>query len=114
MNAKLFLAALSTAALVASAAEADPVVAIRLPQRFRALTEQYFDLRVEATGLTAPGATVRVTLNGKDVTTQLGAPEVTNDNDQDPGMDRAWTFRRVSIARPGVWTFTAVVQDGVE
>ena len=88
-----------------------PQVAIRLPERFRLLTDQQFDLRVEAKGLTDAAATVTVEVNGRELT--LPAPEVTTDNDSNAeDLDKAWTFRKVSFPRPGVRALVVTVHDG--
>src|SRR5215468_8589691 len=75
-------------------AQTGPAARIRLPERFRVLTGQLFDLRIEATGLTNTDATLSVFLDGVNITRQLGSPEVTIDNDSNPAdIDKAWTFR---------------------
>ncbi|MGI9087062.1 MAG: alkaline phosphatase [Chthoniobacterales bacterium] len=91
-----------------------PSVQIRLPERFRLLTDQLFDLRVEATGLTNPAtASIQVTINGSDVTASLPAPEVTTDNDANSADgDKAWTYRAYSFPAEGVKTVVATVTDG--
>lgn len=89
---------------------AAPSVSIRLPERFRLLTQQQFDFRVEATGLSDTNATVTVTVNGK----RLNAldPEITTDNDSDPAdTDKAWTYRKISFPSRGVKTIVATVTD---
>jgi alkaline phosphatase len=92
-----------------------PGVRIRLPERFRVLTDQYFDLRVEATGLQGANATLKVIVDGNDVTSRLPAPEVTSDNDSDAASgDRAWTFRKMSFPKAGVKVLQAVVTDGAQ
>src|SRR5262245_54416378 len=73
------------------AVQGGPVVKIRLPERFRVLTDQLFDLRVEASNLTdLNAANIKIILDDKDITSQLGTPEVTTDNDNDPStLDKA-------------------------
>ncbi len=89
---------------------AAPQVAIRLPERFRLLTQQQFDLRVEATGLAATDATISISMDGKTVT--LPTPEITTDNDSDPGdSDKAWTYRKISFPHSGVKTVVVTVSD---
>ena len=104
-----------------TAVQGAPVLKIRLPERFRVLTGQQFDLRAEATNLASTNATIKVFLDGNDITSTLSAPEVTTDNDSDPsGFDKAWTFRRLSIpspngkpnASPSVKTLQAIITDG--
>lgn len=96
-----------------SSAQAAPTVAIRLPERFRLLTGQLYDLRVEATGLAdANAATVRVLVDGADVTASLPAPEVTTNNDANSAdPDKAWTFRATSFNAAGVHSVVAQVTD---
>lgn len=91
---------------------ATPTVQIRLPERFRLLNDQLFDLRVEATGLTGDPntATVQVTsTDGTDLTAG-SAPEVTINNTT-AGQDKAWTYRARSFAVAGVKTVTITVTD---
>lgn len=90
-------------------------VQVRLPERFRVLTEQYFDLRVEASGLSDPGAaSIKILLDGNNVTSTLPGPvEITQDNDDDSGTsDKAWTWRKLSFDSAGFRTLKAVVTDG--
>lgn len=90
-----------------------PSIKIRLPERFRLLTDQRFDLRVEAVGLSAADATIKVTLDGADASTLLNAPEVSADNDMDAAtIDRAWVYRRWSFSRAGVREVKVSVMDG--
>src|SRR5215471_12656187 len=60
-----------------TALQGAPAVEIRLPERFRLLTDQQFDLRVEAAGLSRPDASLQIILDGKDITSSLPVPEVT-------------------------------------
>ncbi len=90
---------------------AAPQVKIRLPERFRLLTQQQFDLRVEATGLAATDAGISITVDGRQI--NLPAPEVTTDNDSDTAdLDKAWTYRKISFPTRGVKTVVATVNDG--
>ncbi|MGH9888532.1 MAG: alkaline phosphatase, partial [bacterium] len=101
------------ATLFAKDAQAAPVVRFDLPERFRTLVDQRFDLRVEARDLANPTAVLHLSVNGHDVTRYLPAPEITLDNDAFPSsLDKAWTFRNVALPSPGLWTFTASVSDG--
>ncbi len=103
------LLALTTASLAAA-----PAVRIILPERFRLLTRQYFDLRIEAYGLTNASATLVLRdANGKDLSSQFGtADEVTTDNDQDAGnLDKAWVYRAKSFSDEGIKTLVAEVSD---
>lgn len=88
-------------------------VRIVLPERFRVLENQKFDLRVEAVNLSSTNASIRVILNGRNVTSLIGTPEVTTDNDDDSAnLDKAWTFRGVSLNAVGTSTIQAVITDG--
>ncbi len=111
----LFLAAIAGAAPTASA-QAAPNVRIVLPERFRLITNQYFDLRVEAENLSRTTARVVINVEGDGVTETFnfaGANEITSNNDSNAVTnDRAWTYRRVSFSTPGIKTISAVVFDG--
>ncbi len=111
MKCTLPFAVLLGSAALAASAQAAPTVAIRLPERFRLLTNQYFDLRVEATGLSSvDAANIQVSVNGQPFT--LPAPEITSNNDVDTvDNDKAWTFRNVSFPVNGVQTLVATVTD---
>jgi alkaline phosphatase len=90
-------------------------VSIRLPERFRVLTDQLFDLRIEAVGLTRPDASLHVLVDGAEVSSAWPLPEVTTDNDADnTTLDKAWTFRKVALSSAGVKTLQAVVSDGTQ
>jgi alkaline phosphatase len=93
-------------------AMAAPAVKIRLPERFRLLTDQRYDLRVEGTALTDTNATVQILINGVDVTASLPAPEITVDNDANAAEpDLAWTYRSCSFPLAGVYSVVANVTD---
>lgn len=99
---------LSTCAPLAAA----PAVNIALPERFRVLTEQMFDLRIEATGLTDTNASIRILLDGTEATAEFGTPEITTNNDNNAGnLDKAWTFRGVGLADAGVAQILVEVTD---
>src|SRR6476660_4635178 len=110
MKKTFLLGLLGALALNASAA---PVVKIRLPERFRLLSDQLFDLRVEGTSmLDHTNATIQIVINGVDVTSSLAAPERTINNDADnSNLDAAWTFRSCSFATGGVYSVVANVTD---
>src|ERR1700752_162520 len=97
-------------------AYAEPAIKIVLPERFRVLSQQLFDLRVEVTGLKNSAAQLQLVANDgnkHDALQISNAPEVTTNNDNDPGtLDKAWTFRAVSFGRGGVRTLRAIVTDG--
>ena len=62
-----------------------PTVRVVLPERFRVLTNQFFDLRVEAENLVRTTARVQIIINNENGTTETlnfgGAFEQTNNND---------------------------------
>lgn len=90
-------------------------VKIVLPERFRVLTDQLFDLRVEVAGLSSLDAQIQLAVSGNkhDGLQGLGAPEVTTNNDNNPAnLDKAWTWRRVSFGREGLRTLRAIITDG--
>jgi alkaline phosphatase len=96
-------------------ASASPAVKIVLPERFRLLSQQLFDLRVEVAGLMNSAAQLQIVVNDgnkHDALQGLNAPEVTTNNDNDPAtLDKAWTFRAVSFGRGGVRTLKVTVTD---
>ena len=111
----LFLTAVVGAAQTADAQTA-PTVRIVLPERFRVITNQYFDLRVEAEGINRTTARILVeveTDNGKEGLNFAGPTEITTNNDSQPlTTDKAWTYRRVSFTTPGIKTIYALIIDG--
>lgn len=93
--------------------QAEPNVEIRLPERFRVLAEQRFDLRVEATGLSDPDAVLTVRLRQGDRAASVPEPEVVTGADEDSqALGKSWTFRNLSLPAPGVWELDATVADG--
>ena len=69
-------------------------VNIVLPERFRVLSDQLFDLRVEVTDLSSLDAQVQIVVSGNkhDGLQGIGAPEVTTNNDNNSAsLDKAWT-----------------------
>ncbi len=92
---------------------ATPTVQVRLPERFRLLNDQLFDLRVEATNLTGDPNTATVTVTSSDGTdlTAGSAPEVTINNTT-AGQDKAYTYRARSFAAAGVKTDTVTDDSG--
>lgn len=89
-----------------------PTVTVCLPERFRVLTDQRFDLRVEATNISDENATISISIGGRNVTGTLPAPEVTTNNDNDSAtLDKAWTFRNISLTKAGVTSIDARVRD---
>lgn len=109
------LLACSAAATTTNAApvQSGPAVRIVLPERFRVLVNQKFDLRIEAINLSNSNATLQVLLNGRNTTPSLGTPEITTNNDDDPAnLDKAWTFRGISLNALGVSTLQVIVRDG--
>ena len=94
-----------------------PTVRVVLPERFRVLTNQYFDLRVEAEGLASSTARLQITIVGENGATETlnyaGAVEETSGNDNSPKtLDKAWTYRKVSFPTGGIKTVQAVIVDG--
>ncbi|MEO7933589.1 MAG: alkaline phosphatase [Chthoniobacterales bacterium] len=108
---KKFITALTIAASVA-VGYAAPSVKIRLPERFRALTDQQFDIRVEATEF-GPNSTVSFTLDGSPVNFGTPVPSDLQSNvDADTTTnDKEWTFRNLSVLTAGVHTIVATVTD---
>ncbi|MEJ0089396.1 MAG: alkaline phosphatase [Limisphaerales bacterium] len=92
-------------------AVAVPTVKIRLPERFRLLTDQRFDLRVEGTALTGTNATVQILINGVDVTGSLPPAEFTANNIGVNNTDVAWTYRSYSFPAAGIFSVVANVTD---
>ena len=104
---------MAVVALCAAPGVQGATVEIRVPERFRLLTGQLFDLRVEATDLANINANLVVRINRADVTGQLPAAEITTGNDQNPAsLDKAWTFRSISFDNAGIATLEAFVEDG--
>lgn len=92
-----------------------PTIRIVLPERFRVLTDQYFDLRVEAEGITNSSARIEISVTGQNSEPQTfaGPFEITNNNDANAAtLDRAWTYRRMSFTTPGIKTVRATIYDG--
>ncbi len=110
---KKIICSLALLSTFAAHSHAAPAVQIRLPERFRLLTGQLFDLRVEATGLSNPStARIQVLVNGANLTSNLPSPEVTTDNDVDASDgDKAWTFRAHSFSGEGVKSLQVMVSD---
>lgn len=99
--------------VLAGSAQTAPSVRVVLPERFRVLTNQFFDLRVEAEGLSSPNARVEVSLDGEKRLQYSGALEATENNDSDTAtLDKAWTFRNTSFPTPGIKTVFVTVIDG--
>lgn len=110
---KKIISSIALLGVFAAQSHAAPAVQVRLPERFRLLTGQLFDLRIEATGLADPAsANVQVLVNGSDVTASLPAPEVTTNNDANlSDGDKAWTYRAYNFAAEGVKTVQVNVTD---
>lgn len=114
--AVLFCAA-ATALSVQAQLQAPPTVRVVLPERFRVLTNQFFDLRVEAEGLASQQARVQINIVNENGTTETlnfgGALEQTSGNDVNPkNIDKAFTYRKVSFTTPGIKTVQATIFDG--
>ena len=96
-------------------AQTAPQVRIDLPERFRVLTGQYFDLRVEVAGISNARSRITILVDGTNGTETLnyeGSPEITDNNDNLPTNDRAWTFRKVNFDTAGIKNIRAVITDG--
>ena len=101
----------------AVSAQTPPTVRIVVPERFRVLTNQYFDLRIEAENLASVRARLRVSVqneNGQSEPVNYGGPyEISSDNDANPNnIDRAYTYRKMSFTTPGLKTIEAIINDG--
>ena len=110
------VAALLLLILQVTANASGPSIKIVLPERFRVLSQQLFDLRIEVVGLTSSTARLQVVVNDgnrHDALQGLTAPEITTNNDNDPATpDKAWTFRAVSFGRDGERILKAIITDG--
>ncbi|MEO6587696.1 MAG: alkaline phosphatase [Pyrinomonadaceae bacterium] len=97
-------------------AQSAPNIRIVLPERFRVLTNQYFDLRVEADGLQSETARIIVDVSSPGSKENIyadGATENTSNNDADAStIDKAITYRKSFFTSPGTKTITAIVIDG--
>lgn len=104
------------AGTVSAFAQTQPTVRIVIPERFRVLTDQYFDLRVEVEGLSNSKARILLTIEEdgrQEPIRYAGALEITTDNDANPStLDRAFTYRKASFTTPGIKTIFATVIDG--
>jgi alkaline phosphatase len=99
----------------AAEAQSVPTVRIVLPERFRALTNQWFDLRIEAENISSPTARVNISIqsDGKEDLAFSGQLEQTSDNDANSTtLDKAWTYRKAYFTTPGIKTIYAYVVDG--
>ncbi|MBC7797356.1 MAG: alkaline phosphatase [Pyrinomonadaceae bacterium] len=102
---------------VASAQTTTPTVRIVIPERFRVLTNQLFDLRIEAENLSSVRARVQVNVTNENGQTEqinfAGPFDVVNNVNNNPNdIDRATTYRKMSFATPGIKTIQAIVTDG--
>lgn len=97
-------------------AQGTPTVRIVLPERFRVLTNQYFDLRIEAENLSRLNARIELQVedeNSGQKVTYAGALETTTNNDNNPNSsDKAVTYRRMYFTSPGIKTIRALIFDG--
>lgn len=107
---------LLTLAAVSVKAQTAPRVRINLPERFRVLTNQFFDLRIEIDGLSSARSRITVTVEnekGEETLNFQGNVEQTENNDNNPNSnDRAYTYRKMNFATPGLKTVRAVITDG--
>jgi len=114
-NKLILIFVLTIFSAVLASAQSVPSVRIVLPERFRALTSQWFDLRIEAENLSSPTARVVVDIDGdsKEVLNYAGSLEQTSDNDANASnIDKAWTYRKAYFATPGIKTIYAYIVDG--
>lgn len=98
-------------------AQTPPTVRIVVPERFRVLTNQYFDLRIEAENLSSVRARLQVTVQNQNEQSEplnyAGNYEISSDNDANPNnVDRAYTYRKMSFTTPGIKTIQAIIIDG--
>lgn len=97
-------------------AQTTPNVRVVLPERFRVLTNQFFDFRIEAENLQSPAARVNIEIqngNGTEALNYAGSLESTTDNDANAAtLDKAWTYRKASFTTPGIKTIFVTVIDG--
>ncbi len=113
----LTVSALGMGAQTATAQFVPPTIRIVVPERFRVLTDQFFDLRIEAENLGSSRVRPQITVfdeNGKQESINYaGQYEVTNDNDNNPNnIDRAYTYRKMSFTKPGIKTIQVLMIDG--
>lgn len=97
------------------AAQSTPTVRIVIPERFRVLTNQYFDLRIEAENLSSPKARITYSIESdvKEDIQYAGNFEASSDNDANPAtIDKAITLRKAYFTNPGTKTIFATVIDG--
>lgn len=121
-NTKFISAALAifcalTAGILSAQAQTSPNVRIVLPERFRVLTGQYFDLRIEAESISSLNGRLQISIeneNGRRENFNVtGNTEITSNNDNNANtLDRAFTYRRVSFNTPGIKTIQATLSDG--
>ncbi len=102
-----------------SAQTVTPTIRIVLPERFRVLTNQYFDLRVEGENLVSTNAKAQITIlnasGQNEPINYAGQLEATSNNDSNPNnLDAAITYRKVSFTTPGIKTIRVVVTDGTQ
>ena len=111
MTAFLFAIGIVSPAIAQTA----PTIRVILPERMRVLTDQYFDLRIEAEGLARSTARVMIRIENENGTESLsfGSLETTDNNDSNPStLDKAWTYRKAFFSTPGIKTIVATVIDG--
>ena len=97
-------------------AQTAPTVRIVVPERFRVLTDQYFDLRVEAENLASNTARVVVSVQtdaGTENFNFAGGVESSANNDANAtNIDKAWVYRKASFPTAGIKTIFATIYDG--
>lgn len=122
MKRQIFIGFLMLLTMIAAAdvaivkAQTAPRVRINLPERFRVLNNQYFDLRIEVEGLNSSRSRLTLEVEGANGTEKFnfdGEVEQTQNNDNNPNTnDRAWTYRKVNFDTAGLKTVRAIITDG--
>ncbi len=118
MKKQIYIGILMLTMLAVSSVKAQtaPRVRINLPERFRVLTNQYFDLRIEIDGISNARSRITVSVEGENGAENLvyqGSVEQTENNDNNPNSnDRAYTYRKMSFDTPGLKNIRAVITDG--
>ncbi len=113
----VFLMLIGAGAVEKVKAQSTPRVRINLPERFRVLNNQFFDLRIEAENLASLRARITILVEGEkgeeEKFNYSGDLEATSNNDANPNnIDKAWTFRQVSFNSSGLKTIQAIITDG--
>ncbi len=112
----MLLTMIAAANVATVQAQTPPRVRINLPERFRVLNNQYFDLRIEVEGISSARSRITIQVENATGTETLnfeGSVEQTENNDNNPNTnDRAYTYRKVSFDTAGLKNIRAVITDG--